>query len=149
MAAITPTTVDKLGSMVILRNASAQANTGQVDWLDIPVWANSMTVYLNVTALAGTTRTIDFKIHEADPVARNDSYKSDLHDWNGITQLTATGFVVVNIGPGITGTTDDDTATVYKVNGPISHKLLGFATTLDRTDADETYTYTLAVVFHK
>lgn len=154
MAAISPV-AGPIGSMVVLRNVTAQAgnSTGsaQVDWVDVPVWAKGMTVYLNLSALAGTTRTLDFKILEADPVARSDSAPApiDFLGWDGITQLTATGFVVLDVGPGVTGIANDDTGVFYQLNGSPSGRLLGFKIATDRTDGDETYTYTLAVVFHK
>ena len=150
MAAITPVAGSPHGSMVILKNVAAEIGNSAVapyvGWVDVPAWARNMTVFLNLTALAGTTRTMDFKILEADPIARNDSYVNDWADWNGITQVTAVGLVVVHAGPGITGVADDDTAAVYKLNA-ILPPLLGFRIATDRTDADETYTYTLVVCF--
>ncbi len=141
--------------MNILRNVTAQIGNSvagaQVDWVDIPAWVQGMTVYLNLSALAGTTRTLDFKILEADPVARSDSAPSpiDFLGWDGITQLTATGFVVVDVASGVTGIANDDTGVFYQLNGSPAGRLLGFRIATDRTDGDETYTYTLAVVFHK
>jgi hypothetical protein len=154
MAAISPVAGPQ-GSMNILRNVTAQIGNSvagaQIDWVDIPSWVRGMTIYLNLSALAGTTRTLDFKLVEADPVARSDSAPAPINyaDWDGITQLTATGFVVVEVGPGLTGIADDDTASYYKLNAQVGGKLLGFRIATDRTDGDETYTYTLAVVFHK
>lgn len=146
MAAITTSTQPHNQRLVLVRNASAQANTGQTDWINVPDWARSMIVYLNWTAKAGTSPLIDFKLQEADPVARNDSYVLDFLDWNGITQLSAEALAVIAIGPGITGIADDDTGSYYKLNGLLP-PLLGLKTTLDRTTGDETYTYTLSVVF--
>jgi hypothetical protein len=154
MAAISPFG-GPIGSLTVLRNKTAEignsAVAASVDWIDVPGWAKGATVYLTLSALAGTTRTMDFKILEADPVARSDSAPSpiDFADWNGITQLIAVGFVVVEIGPGLTGIADDDTGVLYKLNANVSNKLLGFRIATDRTDGDETYTYTLAVAWHK
>jgi hypothetical protein len=154
MAAITPVAGPQ-GTLNVLRNKTAEIGNSiagaSVDWVDVPSWARAMTVYLNLSALAGTTRTMDFKILEADPVARSDSAPAPANyaEWDGITQLTATGFVIVEAAPGLTGIADDDTATYYKLNAQVGGKLLGFRIATDRTDGDETYTYTLAVVFHK
>jgi len=148
MAAIT-TTGDGRSAFHILRNATAQANTGQTDWVTTPSWAKYAQVYLNWSAMAGTTPLMDFKIHDADPVALNDTYKLDALGWNGITQLTTVPSpIIVQIGPGITGIADDDTGPFYSLNGPLP-VLMGFQITLDRTTGDETYTYTLSVKFSK
>jgi len=145
MAAIT-TTGDGTSKFMVLRNATAQANTGQTDWVAVPQWAKYMKVYLNWTAKAGTTPLMDFKIHDADPFVKDDSYKTNAWQWDGITQLTTENLVVLQAGPGITGIADDDVYPFYSLNGPLS-PLLGFQVTLDRTSGDETYTYTLSVIF--
>jgi len=144
MAAITPITFD--GNFKVLRNATAQANVGQTDWVSVPSWAKYLVIYFNLTAVAGSTPLVDFKLQEADPVAKDDSYVLDFADWNGVTQHASALFSVIHVGPGITGIADDDTAAVYKLNA-ILPPLLGFKTTFDRSQADETYTYTLAAKF--
>jgi hypothetical protein len=152
MAAISPISGPQ-GSQTTLVTATAQADTGQTTWLSTPSWAKSMTVYLNYTATAGTTPLLDFKLLEADPVARDDAAANsvNLADWDGITQIAGASaplLSVVQVGPGITGIADDDTGPYYKVNTALP-PLLGFKVTLDRTTGNETYTYTLAVAWHK
>ena len=150
MAAIVPSTTRH--PYGVLRNASAQATTGQTDWVTVPTQATYLDVYLNWTAKAGLTPLMDFVLLAADPVAFDDSYALNLAGWDGITQLSAEATSVIHVGPGITGIADDDTGaatgdSVYKVNTPLV-PLLGFKVTLDRTSANETYTYTLAYHFH-
>lgn len=148
MAAITLTrpTREK-GSAWTVRSGTAQADTGQTDWIATPSDAKSATVYVNLVAVAGTLPQFDLKLKEADPVVLDDGKAVDLADWNGITQLTAAGFVVVKIGPGITGIADDDTASTYHLNEPLP-SVLGLTATLGRTNSNETYTYTLKVVWN-
>lgn len=145
MAAISP--VAASGSYLVLRNATAQADTGQTDWINVPGWAKGAIVYLNWTAKAGTTPLMDLNLLEADPVARDDGTVLNLADWDGITQLTTTCQCVVHVGPGITGLADDDTGSatadsVYKINS-ILPALLGAKITLDRTGKPEIQVITL------
>lgn len=150
MAAITTISTSQQRVQTI-RNAAAQATTGQTDWVAVPVWARYMKVYVNYTATAGNTPTLDFKIVEYEPVLKDDATVSDLGQWNGITQVagaTVPQLLVIQVGPGITGIADDDTANHYSVNALLP-PVVGLKTTLDRTQGDETYTYTIAVVFSK
>lgn len=132
----------------ILRNATAQATTGQTDWVSVPAWATDMVIYLNLSDVGvSTTPLMDFVLLELDPVASNDSTVANFAQWDGITQLTAATFVTAYVGPGITGATDDDTAAIYKINSCLP-SVLGFKITLDRTTGDEVYTYSLVADFH-
>lgn len=142
MAAITFFDASKMGSLVILQNAAAQANTGQTQWLAVPPFANAAIIYLNWTAKAGNTPLMDFKLLEADPIAKNDTYITDLEGWDGITQLAAEDLITVRVGPH--RATVDDTGVDYHIP-TILPAILGLRTTLDRTTGDETYTYTLSV----
>lgn len=144
MAAITPVSAVGVGTFHLVRNATAQATTGQTDWLVTPAWAKAAVVHLNWRAKSGTTPLMDFKIVEADPVARDDAYATDLDGWDGITQLTAEDLVTIRVGPHRTSL--DDTGVDYHV-GTILPPLIGLVTTLDRTTGDETYTYTLSVTW--
>lgn len=128
-------------SMTIVRQATAQANTGQTDTVQVPAWAKQAVVYINLTAVAGTTPLFDCKFQYVEPIA------GTLKDfqWNGITQATAAVLAVVNFGAGNIDT-EDDVGDVYFLKDNLPPKF-NIVTTLDRTTADETYTYTLAVVF--
>lgn len=68
----------------------------------------------------------------------------DIAGWNGITQIveTTTGYVQVQMGPGVTGIADDDTTALYSVNCNLPSRIAAVIT-LSRADADETYTYSL------
>lgn len=145
MAAITPVAFD--GSYKVLRNAAAQATTGQTDWINVPPWAKYAAIYLNLTAVAGTTPLLDFNILEADPTVRDDGTVLNWNDWDGITQLTAAAQVVIHAGPGITGIADDDIGSgsadsVYKLNGVLP-ALMGLKCLMDRTGKAEIQVITL------
>jgi len=142
VAAITPVAGPK--AFYILRNASAQANTGQTDWVSVPAWASVAIIYLNWTAKAGTSPLMDFSIDEADPVALDDTYVTPLEGWDGITQLAAEDLITVRVGPHRSA--NDDTGVDYHV-ATLLPAIMGFKLTMDRTSANETYTYTLSVVF--
>ena len=132
----------------ILRNATGQATTGQTDYVAVPSWAKYLYIYLNVSAVVGTTPLTDFKLSAVNPVTLDDGDNLDYLGWNGITQIAGTtaGDIQVQVGPGITGIADDDTGPFYSLNGVLP-SVLGFVVTLDRTTADETYTYSLAYKF--
>lgn len=138
----------KPGQLLTVRAASAQASTGQTDWMPVPQWAKFAVIFFEVTATPGTTNLTDFKLTVTDPVSLDDGFALDFAGWNGITQIveTTAGDIVVQIGPGVTGIADDDTGPFYSINAALP-PVLGFVVTLDRTDADETYTYNLRVAY--
>ena len=125
----------------VVRTGTAQATTGQTDLVTTPNWARTATVYLNVTAVAGTTPLTDMKFQYVHPVSRN---AVDMQ-WNGITQIAGTtaGNVVVHLGG---FDPEDDTGAIYFLKDPLPRSW-NIVTTLDRTTADETYTYSIAVEF--
>jgi hypothetical protein len=129
----------------LVRQGTAQANTGQTDVVTVPAWATNMLVFLNVSAAAGTTPLTDFKMQYRDPTTN-----AAVLDFPGagITQIagTTTANVVIQVGPGITGIADDDTTQVYSINMALPSEIL-FITTLDRTTGDETYTYSINAQF--
>lgn len=130
-------------SVQVIRTGVAQATTGQSDVVTPPGWARSATIYLNVTAVAGTTPLTDLKLQYAHPVSSN------LVDfqWNGITQIadTTAGNIVVHIG--LAGVdTEDDTGPIYFTKDPLPHKM-ALVITLDRTTGNETYTYSCAIEY--
>jgi len=45
----------------LVRSAAAQASTGQTDIVDTPSGCDQAIVYLNLTAVGGTTPSQDFK----------------------------------------------------------------------------------------
>lgn len=124
-----------------LATGTAQADTGQTTVVQTPDWASSAIVHLRVSAVAGTTPTTDMKFQYVHPVSGT---ALDMQ-WNGITQIagTTTGYVVVHIGTGNVDT-EDDTGTVYFVKDQLP-KVWNIVLTLDRTDTDETYSFSLAV----
>lgn len=149
MAAITPIAFE--GAYKVVRTGTAQANTGQTDWINTPAWAKYCDIILNITAVAGTTPIITPDILLADPVARDDGQVMSLGTLG--TPPTAAGTHRISIGPGLTGIADDVTMaatgdSAVSINALLP-SLMGITLTLDRGTGDETYTYTLAVRFTK
>jgi hypothetical protein len=130
-------------SFQVVRTGVAQADTGQTDLVNVPGFANNMIVYVDLSASAGTTPLLDFKMQYVNPV-RNAAVED--FPGAGITQIADTGDVVMQVGPGVTGIADDDTGAVYSIN-MLLPPLINFVTTLDRTTANETYTYSISVAF--
>jgi hypothetical protein len=150
MALITPVAAAR-GSYTILRNATAQANTGQTDWVPVPDWAIYAEVYLNVSAVAGTTPILTPSFLAVDPVTYDDTYSVQLHA-AFTTPPTAASFNVIYLGPGVSPADDvalSATSTGFgSVNIPLP-VMLGCKLLLDRGSADETYTYTYALKFRR
>jgi hypothetical protein len=130
-------------SLTVVRNATAQANTGQTDLVSVPGFARFMTVFIDVSATAGTSPLFDFKMQYVDPV-RNAAVED--FPGVGITQIAGNDNVVIQVGPGVTGIADDDTTAVYTLNMALP-PLINFVTTLDRGSANETYTYSISCAF--
>jgi len=136
---------------VLVRQGSAQANTGQEDWVNVPKWARYATVDFDLTAVAGTTPLADLSIRAMDWVTRDDASAYNLAGHAAFTQISAAAHLVVNIGPGVTGIADDTTtaatgASQASLNVPLP-VYLGLKLVFDRTTGDETYTYNLSVAF--
>lgn len=126
----------------VIRNATAQANTGQTDTVQPPTWAVAAIFFLNWTATAGTTPLMDFTLNSGDPVAPTTT--TPLEGWDGITQLSAVDLVTVSVGPHRTAL--DDTGVDYHVPCLLP-PFLDAVITLDRTSANETYSYSLSVAW--
>lgn len=115
----------------------------------VPGWAHSGTFFLNVTAMAGDTPLLDFKLETVDPI--NLTSVAPLGDWDGITQKTGSAaLITVEIGPRITA---DDTGSAtascrYGVNATLPPVIL-YTITTDGTTNTEDYTFTLAVHWSK
>lgn len=127
----------------VVRTATAQADTGQTDVVEIPGFARHMIVYIDVSATAGTSPLFDFKMQYIDPV-RNAAVED--FPGAGVTQIAGNDNVIIQVGPGVTGIADDDTGAVYSINMVLPSQM-NFVTTLDRTTGNETYTYTIAAEF--
>ena len=130
----------------VLRNVSTQATTGQTDWVDVPAWAKVILVTFNVTANAGTTPISTVTLRAPDPVTRDDT--ADHAVLLTGANITAASFHQYALAPTFTTAgTDSATADSSVVqNGPIP-ATLGVRVTNDRTTTDETYTYTLTILF--
>lgn len=143
MAAIT--SLVNVGWSGVVRQATAQANTGQTDWVVVPAGADSAVVDLFVSAVGGTTPG------PTTPRLKTVNYPSpdDANAAVFATDLTGTiattGRATVAIGAGNTQQVAIGVA-ACAVNYPLP-AILGIQLTFDRTNADETYTYTLAVRF--
>lgn len=150
MAAITP--VIPTGEVFVVRTGTAQANTGQTDWVQVPPWATYAKVDFNLTSVgASTTPVADLTINGSDPATLDDSTLYKLRGHTAFTPITAAAHLVVDIGPGVTGIADEVTtaATGYSdaAINTILPALLGLKLVFDRTTGDEVYTYKLSVLF--
>ncbi len=144
MAAITLFDDKGMGATWLVRTGAAQADTGQTDWLKVPGWARYVQFILNVTAVAGNTPILTTTLKFLTPRVFDDGSSADLAF---TTPPTAAGTHVIDVGPGVTGIADDvvQAATgdsLSSVN-KILPRIIGYGLALDRTSADETYTYTL------
>lgn len=133
------------------RSATAQANTGQTDYVAVPQWARFAKIVFNLTAVAGNTPTAVLSIQETDPIALDSTYNANLKGYTAFTTITAAAQLVVDVGPGVTGIADDVTTAATgtshaTINGLLPN-VLALSLVLDRTTGDETYTYNLTVTF--
>jgi hypothetical protein len=149
MAAITLQSF--LGTFKQIRSGSAQANTGQTDWIAVPPWALFAEVTINITAVAGTTPVLTPAFFGCDPTTLDDTDTYPLHA--AITSPpTAASTHRILIGPGLGDTSDVALAAAAdsqaQINTPLP-PVLGVQITLDRAEANETYTYTVAVKFRR
>jgi hypothetical protein len=136
------------------RSETAQATTGQTDWINVPEYAKYAFVFLNITATAGTTPLTDISFLAADPVSRDDAHVIKLAEHADLTDADGTAAqFIYQLGPGVTGIADDVTAaaaadSVVSLN-VVLPPLLGIKIHNDRTGTNETYTYNLSVTFRK
>ena len=82
MAAITATTVPR--GFHVIRQASAQATTGQTDWLRLPTSTHFVRIFLNVTAVAGTTRS-NTVANNAPTLMRSTACFTGSEMWSSVT----------------------------------------------------------------
>ena len=150
MAAISSIT-NITARVTTIRTATAQATTGQTDYIYVPRAARYCKVHLNLTASAGNTPQLDLTLFEVDPISVDDTYNMHLGGITLVDQNATAARYVIDIGPGVTGIADDvtlaATGNVRAAINTILPTIMGLTVTLDRTSADETYTYTLAVQF--
>src|SRR5437762_3979829 len=137
------------GPYLQLRNAPAQADTGQTDWVAVPAWAKYAQIVWNATAFAGTTPTTTSFLKGVDPVDLTTAYT--FATFTSSPDGTGAAIAVINVGPGVTGIADDVAlaatgASFASINFPLP-PFIGITLTFDRTTGNETYTYTLSIRF--
>lgn len=163
MAAVTKNTTDagrstRFLEAVTITNQTA-ASTAVTKAVKVPASAKSMSLYLFVDAMGGTTPTLDFTLGMPDfgteakyaaPTDDTDLASLGNAAWNGITQVTAAGPSVIDIhvGPDFT---DDDTGSAtascsYFVKAVLPPWITYTYTTTDAAD-DADYTFRLVAVF--
>lgn len=146
MAAITTFVSPSGTGAYTLRNVSAQATTGQTDWVAVPAWAKQAHVTLNITANAGTTPITTLTLRAPDPVTLDDT--NDHAVLLTGAAITTASFHYYALAPTFTTAGTDQVASDSSVvqNGPLP-RILGVRILNDRTSANETYTYTLTIEF--
>jgi len=149
MAAITFRTLDE--GRYYKRIGAAQADTGQTDWFRTPRDADYCFVFLNITATAGSSPILTPSFLAADPISQDDGHTVLLHAALTANDGTAAQYIY-QLGPGVTGIADDVTQaanadSAVSIN-TVLPPVLGVQLVLDRTSANETYTYNLSVWFN-
>lgn len=143
-----------LGPKTVLRSVTAQATTGQTDWLLVPPWARAAYIDYNLTAVAGTSPLVDVTLKVPDLSTLDDTTGVvNLGNHAALTQITAAARLLIQVGPGITGIADDVTTAATGLStvslNMVLPPVLGIKVLNDRTTGDETYTYTLTIAFSK
>lgn len=149
MTAITP--VEITSDFGLLRNVSAQATTGQIDWIRRPAAAKYMIVYFNLSANAGTTPQSTLSIVAlADPLTLDDASQVGAITLSSGSGITAASQHIYQVGPGVSGIAnagDQAAADGWQSFNLVLPMVFGIQIVNDRTTGDETYTYKLAVEF--
>jgi hypothetical protein len=148
MATIAPTPL-ALGHTT-LRSHTAQASTGQTDWVSFQPNARYASIYLSLTDVgASTTPILTPSLLVADPAALVDTNLINLGEHAAFTGITAAAQYIIDIGPGITGIANDvtnsATADSYISLNVVLPSILGIKILNDRTTGDEVYTYNLSI----
>lgn len=131
-----------------LRNVTAQATTGQTDWVNVPAWAKYAYYDYNLTATAQHFPKVDLTIKVPDLATRDDTTSVvNFMNHAALTQLTGVARILGQLGPNVTGIADDLTNAAtglsnISINGPLP-PLLGFKVLNDRTAQSEVQTVTL------
>lgn len=149
MAAIT--TQSHMGTFKQIRSGSAQANTGQTDWLGVPAWARSVEVDIDVNAVAGTTPILTPALLSGNTTTFDDADAIQMHG-NFTTPPTAASRNVISLGPDVAAADDLALSATGFGSGAVVAplpSLLGVQCVLDRGTGDETYTYTVSVKFRR
>lgn len=137
------------------RTATAQATTGQTDWIVVPAYASFAYIDYNLTAVAGTGPTVDVSIKVPDLTTLDDTtgvVNLAGYSTAAVTQITGAARHLYSIGPGVAGIADDVTAAATGLSqisiGTVLPQVLGVKILNNRGGAvDQTYTYTLSVTF--
>lgn len=157
----------RMGRSHRVRTATAQATVGQTDWIKVPNWANWMRVTVNITAMTGTTPALTPTLitpadagnaslgDVANPgtaaTAPTDTAVVQLGGAVLTSGFTAAGTAVISVGPGVTGIANDVALGTSGVNyayiNDILPDILGISIVNFRGSSDETYTYTVDVLF--
>lgn len=149
MAAITQVTVKPNGFYPSFRTGTAQADTGQTDWLQVPAWANFLEVFFNLTAVgASTTPVSTVSFLAVPPGIYDDTDVVQIATGAAITAISQHRYV---IGPGVSGIADGTDSTTadaeMRINSVLPTPVIGIKLLLDRGTGDEVYTYTLTARF--
>jgi hypothetical protein len=148
MAAVTPISVSPgyVGEASVVRSATAQANTGQTDWIEVPAGASSVSIFCELTAVAGTTPIVTPSLKGLGLAADDALAIAPLGTALTGTLTAAPTQFSVSVAPSGTEQVAIGTAKCLVVY-PVLPPLLGITLTLDRTTGNETYTYVLSVRF--
>ncbi len=156
-----------------VRGATAQATTGQTDWIAVPSWATYMRLVYDLTSIGASTTPSALmtlltpsnpaNAHLSDSavggveapdahadIAATDSVVLHVGGTTLSTAFTAAGTADIAIGPGIVTTPDfvlGASGVVYARICDVLPEVIGIKILQDRADGDEVYTYTVDVTF--
>ncbi len=132
-----------------VRTATAQATTGQTDWVSVPRWARFMRVYFNLTAITGTSSQL--ALLDVVPITLDDAAQNtiNLAEHPALTAQTAASLLVADVGPGVTGVgndvTNSATANSYVQLNTSLPPVVGLKVT--NVVGAGSFTYTLTIAF--
>lgn len=133
MAAITPVTA--ISRLKVLQTA---ATTTTTDWVDVPLWAETITIHLDVSATGGS---VGLAIKQGNPVSRDDARTIPLGTQVAKTAATYSTYTITPIGTTVADAAGASTAAIVLAPVP---SLIGLTTTVTTSG-----TYSTAIEFKK
>ena len=70
------------------RTGTAQADTGQTDWIPVPSWAKNMFVRIDITALAGTTPVMTPSVYGMNKAGLDEESRYKVAEHAALTGMT-------------------------------------------------------------
>jgi hypothetical protein len=128
-----------MNKLKVLKASATVASAGENITFNVPAWAKGAVFFVDLSAVAGNTPLFDVKLQ----------YKDHIGNWRDTgfalgQQTAAARGMFLAVGPSLVDKAGATTGRHY--NGYLTPEMR-LVTTLDRTTGDETYTYSIAVVW--